>query len=291
MGFQSTVNVNQAPAVAGDFASQNPRASVLAAAGQLVAPSGGLTVGNFCFVNPADGTVHTAYSSGYQVGILGRNSQGLITVFLGESSMVVPQGFPVTLFDEGDFYAKFAGGATAGQAVYADENTGAPVAGSATDTATGTIGYAGTASFATNVMTLVTTTNGVPLVGDVVVSAGVTAGTTVTAAIDATHYTLSTAPGTIATQAATTTSLFAHVTAILTGALNVGDPITGTGVTGGTTITSVPAAGGVGNYGVSIAQTAAGPTLTVTNGNVATGFTARSNANAGELAIISSWGV
>ena len=125
MGFQTTVNAQPAPAVAGDFASQNPRASVLAAAGQLVAPTGGLIVGNFAFVNPADGTVHQGYTSGYQIGFLARNSQGLITTFLADSSQVVPAGFMVTLFDAGEFYAKFAAAApTPGVPVYASTTDG-----------------------------------------------------------------------------------------------------------------------------------------------------------------------
>lgn len=291
MGFQTKVNSKAAPGVAGDFASVNPRASVLATEGQLVAPAGGLRVGNFAFVNPADGTVHQNYVSGYQVGFLGRNQQGLITLFLAESTQIVPQGFMVTLFAEGEFWARFAGGATAGQAVYADENTGAAVSGSATDTVTASAGYTGTASFATNVMTLVTTTAGVVNVGDAVTSAGVAAGTTVLAKVDATHFTLSTAPGTIATQAASTTSVVLNVTAILTGALSVGDILSGSGVTAGTTITSTPPAGGVGSYGISVAQNFAATTVTVVSGNVATGFNVRSNCLAGEIAQISTWGV
>lgn len=125
MGFQTTVNSQPAPAVSGDFASQNPRANVLAAAGQLVAPAGGLIVGHFAFVNPADGTVHQGYTSGYQIGFLARNSQGLITTFLADSSQVVPQGFMVTLFDEGEFYTTFAvAGPTAGVPVYANTTDG-----------------------------------------------------------------------------------------------------------------------------------------------------------------------
>lgn len=127
MSFQTTVNTLQAPAVNGDFASQNPRANVLAAAGQLVAPASGLSVGKFCFVNPADGTVHAAYTSGYQIGFLARNAQGLITAFLAESSMVVPQGFMVTLFDSGEFYAAFPVAApTPGVPVYAAMADGTP---------------------------------------------------------------------------------------------------------------------------------------------------------------------
>ncbi len=304
MGFQTSVNAQPAPAVAGDFASQNPRASVLAAAGQLVAPAGGLIVGHFAFVNPADGTVHQSYASGYQIGFLARESQALITAFLAEGTMVVPQGFMVTLYDEGEFYAYFGNGATAGQTVYADETTGAAISGAGSPTSvTGSIGFTGTASFATNVMTVVTQTAGSLIeVGDTVTSAGVTGGTTVTALLSGTPgavgstYSLSTAPGTIATQAATTTSTTLNVSAVGTGALSVGDVLSGTNITAGTTVAAFgTGTGGVGTYIVSVPGGGqlhtASEAITVPAGNVATNYLVRSNANPGELAIISSWGI
>lgn len=292
-GFQNVINAKAPPAIAGDFASVNPRASVLATEGNLVAGVGGLAVGNFAFVNPADQSVHQNYVNGYQIGFLSRVQQGLITQFLGLATMAVPRGFMVTLHDQGEFFAAFAGGATAGQTVYADETTGAAISGSATDTVTASAGYTGTASFATSVMTVVTATAGVVSVGDTVTSAGVAAGTTVTSFGTGTGgvgtYNLSTAPGTIATQAATTSSVNLRVTAVLTGALSVGDVLSGSGVTAGTTITSVPPAGGAGIYGLSVAQNFASTTVTVVNGNIVTGYKVVSNALAGELAIISSW--
>src|SRR5579862_2062864 len=102
MPFQTVINDQQAPAVAGDFASCNPFANVLAGPGALVAPAGGLIVGNFAWVGP-QGQVSQSFVAGWQLGFLGRNEQALITEFLGEATMVVPQGFMVTLFNEGDF--------------------------------------------------------------------------------------------------------------------------------------------------------------------------------------------
>jgi len=297
MGFQTVVNAQPAPAVAGDFASQNPRHNTLAAAGQLVAPAGGLIVGNFFFINPATGLCSQSYGNGYtQIAFLARNSQGLITHFLEDSSMRVPQGFMVVGFDGGDFYAKFDSGIAAGATVYADEVTGAP-SNIATNSVTGSVGFAGTASFATDVMTVVTqTANSLIEVGDVVTSAGVTAGTTVTALLSGTPgavgstYSLSTTPGTIATQAATTASNVLNVTAVASGGLSVGDTISGTNVTAGTTIASIlTGAGGVGTYLLNIpggvpfhtaSETITGPA------NVATVFTATSTAAVGELAVI-----
>ena len=303
MGFQTVVNANPAPAVKGDFASQNPRANVLAAAGQLVAPAGGLTVGHFAFVNPADGTVHQNYAAGYQIGFLGREQQGLITQFLGEASFVVPQGFMITLYDQGEFYAVFGGGATAGQTVYADENTGRPVSGSATDTVTGVAGATGTLTTnvtagTANQATINALSAGTVFVGDVVSSANVPAGTTVTGFVSGTGgagsvITMSAAATSAAGPTAfTTTSTTLNVTAVLTGALSVGDILSGTGVTAGTTIVGLgTGSGGVGTYVLSSAQNFAATTVTVVNGNIATNFKVRSNCNPGEIAIISTWGV
>lgn len=282
MPFQKTINNTQAPGVAGDFASTNPFSSVLAGPGALVAPAGGLTVGNFAWVGPA-GQVSQSFVAGWQIGFLGRNEQALITEFLGEFTMVVPEGFMVTLFDGGDFWAYFADGATALATVYADEDTGAPQM-QATNTATGSVGFTGTASFATDVMTVVTQTAGsIISVGDVVTSATVAGGTTILqqltgapGAVGST-YLLSTSPGTIATQAATTASDVLNVTASLTGGLSVGDVITGTGVTAGTSIAALgTGTGGVGTYILAIpggvpfhtaSETITGPA------NAATGFT------------------
>jgi hypothetical protein len=282
MPFQATINNTQAPGVRGDFASTNPFSSVLAGPGALVAPAGGLVVGNFAWVGPA-GQVSQSYQAGWQIGFLGRNEQALITQFLGEYTLVVPEGFMVTLFDGGDFWAYFADGATALATVYADEDTGAPQMQS-TNSFTGSVGFTGTASFATDVMTVVTQTAGSIIeVGDVVTSATVTSGTTVTALLSGTPgavgstYSLSTSPGTIVTQAATTASATLNVTAVADGGLSIGDVISGSGVTAGTQIASFgTGTGGVGTYGLLIpggvpfhtaSETITGPS------NISTGFT------------------
>ncbi len=106
-------------------------------------------------------------------------------------------------------------------------------------------------------------------------------------------YALSTTPGTIATQAATTTSNTLVVTAISAGSINVGDVISGTGITAGTTIAALgTGVGGLGTYIISGAPVyTASETITVPTGAVDTGFKVRTNCLPGELAIISSWGV
>ena len=133
MPFPNTVNRLQAPGVKGDFASTNPYSSIVAGPGALVAPEGGLLVGNFAWVGPA-GQVSQSFVSGYQIGFCQRNEQALITEFLGESTLLIPAGFMVTLINGGDLWAEFATGATPGMKVYADPNDGAPIAANSTPT-------------------------------------------------------------------------------------------------------------------------------------------------------------
>lgn len=104
MGFQSSVNITPAPAVAGDFASSNPRASVVAGEAGFVAGSGGVTVGRFAWVD-ADGVTVTNAGSGKPAGFVHREQQAMITTYLTESGNVIPEGMAVTLMRTGDYYA------------------------------------------------------------------------------------------------------------------------------------------------------------------------------------------
>ena len=284
MPFQATVNNQPAPGVRGDFASTNPFSSVTAAPGALVAPAGGLAVGNFAWVGPL-GQVSQAYVSGYALGFLGRNEQALITQFLGEASLVVPEGFMVTLFNGGDFWAYFANGATAGAAVYVDETTGAPQMQS-TNSFTGEIGFTGTGSLSsvTGNLTLVANTSGIITVGDVVSGTGVVSGTTITGLVSGTPnqagavYSLSVAPTTETTEAITTASNVLNITAVADGGLSVGDVISGSGVTTGTSIASfITGTGGIGTYGLlipgGVPVNTASETITGPSNTAATGWT------------------
>lgn len=301
--FPTKVNLRQAPAVAGDFASQNPRASVLAGQGALVAPASGLIVGNFAFVaKSANGdVVSQSYASGDEIGFLGREQQALITLYLAGDSLVVPQGFMVTLYSEGDFYAYFGNGATPGSTVYADESTGAPTT-SAGTSVTGEIGFTGTAALSTLVsqaqMTLATITSGIVTVGDIVSGTG-TASNVVQSLFSGVAntvgavYNLSGAVTTEAAEAITTASSTLNVTAIGSGSLSVGDPISGTNITAGTTISSFgTGTGGVGAYGLNIPGGVpvhtASETITGST-NVATNWKVASFSNPGELSKISTW--
>lgn len=122
MGFQKDIRIQPAPAVEGDFASANPRASVLAGEGSLIAGTGGAIVGRFAWAD-ANGEVTNA-GAGAPTGFIHREQQALITEWLGETSMLVPEGLAITLHNEGDFWVKTLTAATVGQKVFASNTTG-----------------------------------------------------------------------------------------------------------------------------------------------------------------------
>jgi hypothetical protein len=105
MGFQTTVNLQQAPAVEGDFASTNPRASVISPESGFVAGAAGVTVGQFAWVQ-ADGVTVLNTGTGVPNGYVHREQQALITTYLAEGGMVIPAGFMVTLQRTGDYFDK-----------------------------------------------------------------------------------------------------------------------------------------------------------------------------------------
>lgn len=150
--FQRSVNAQPAPAVEGDFASANPRRSMLAGPGELTAGALGVIVGRFGFARASTGVVQNAsYGGGIpqRVGFIQRNQPAVITPWLGAATMTVQSGLELTLFDAGDFWARFAAGATLGQKVWASI-----VDGSAIASATAPAGPAITASLTANVMTV-----------------------------------------------------------------------------------------------------------------------------------------
>jgi hypothetical protein len=116
--FQKTINQYLAPAVEGDFASANPRATLLAGEGALVAGSLGVIVGRFAWA--AAGVAKSFWQASSQIGFIHRDAQALITAWLDGDSLTIPAGMGVTAFTQGDFWGRFAGGATIGQKVYAN---------------------------------------------------------------------------------------------------------------------------------------------------------------------------
>jgi hypothetical protein len=133
MGFQTKVNYQQAPAVAGDFASANTTTSMVAGEGQLTAGADGVTVGVFAWADPVTGEVSNTKMSGGRIGFVHREGQARITQWMGEAGNTIQAGQAMTLMTNGDFWVLAPNGATVGDAVLANDTTGA-VAASGTDT-------------------------------------------------------------------------------------------------------------------------------------------------------------
>lgn len=126
MSFQKTLNRDLPRGVAGDFASTNPRNSMLAGEGSLVAGQP-LTVGQFAFADLKTGKVAGTFTAGLRVGFVHRNNQAVVS--LGQSaSMIIPTGKEVALFSAGDFYAVAPAAVEPNDPVYALDATGAVAA-------------------------------------------------------------------------------------------------------------------------------------------------------------------
>lgn len=179
MPFQTVVNTNPAPAVAGDFASANPRASVLAGEGTFVAGPAGVTVGVFARAKNSTGVVTNAHPGApCLTGFVQRDQLALITVWLAEASMLVPAGIEITLMAKGDYWAKFVAGAAIGQKVFAYYTDGTLVAGTAGSPPAGAVV---TGAIAATTLTVSGVSSGALAVGMPLSGANVTAGTYITA--------------------------------------------------------------------------------------------------------------
>jgi hypothetical protein len=304
-GFQQQINIQPAPAVVGDFASADPRASVLAGPGQLVAGPNGLTLGRFAWLDSTY-TQASNTGSGPPAGFAGRMSNwgALITNFLGETSMTILRGMIVTLHREGDFWVLNSGTTEVvpNQKAYAQFGTGlvtfgatgAPPAGASV---TGSIAAGSgsvTGTITDNVMNVTAVGSGSIQVGGTLTGTGVAAGTSVVAQLSGTPNGIGTYQVSVPGQAvASTTITEAHgvmtVTAVGSGTLVNGQTLTGTGVTAGTTITApVTGAGGLGTYIVN-SPTVVGSTTLTAAGAIETKWLSASFAAPGELVKMTSW--
>lgn len=142
MPFQNQVGVEPALGVPGDFASMNPYASYPAGEGALIAGAGGVTIGAFAWVQADGSTVLNKPPSGSTAapdGFVHRNLTGQIADLFDESSMVIPEGFPVTLMTAGDYWAVTSTAATRGQKVFASSTNGTVSTGAAGATVEGSV--------------------------------------------------------------------------------------------------------------------------------------------------------
>jgi len=173
-GFQSVVNNELPIGVAGDFAGANIKATVSAPPFGFVAPAEGTTVGCFAWGNPATGLASNYYVPNAALGFVHRENNGLITTFLGISTLQVLAGNMVTLYNQGDFMGIFSGAATVGQKVYADPLTGALTANATGNAVTASSTASSLAT--TGILTVGATLTGTITVGMVVTGTGIPDG-------------------------------------------------------------------------------------------------------------------
>lgn len=157
MPFQTHMNIDPPQAWPGDFASANPRYTTIGGEGACRAGAA-LTAATFAWLQP-DGVTVLNSGTGTPDGFIRRGGQGNIPNYLGNSSMVIPKGFPVTVFASGDVYMKSPGATTRGGAVYCDA-TGVLADSAATGAIKTNFIYA-TAVTAAGQMVVITTVPGV----------------------------------------------------------------------------------------------------------------------------------
>lgn len=312
-GFQTSVAYNPAPAVEGDFASSNPRKVVLAGPGGLVAGTQGLTVGRFAWLSyqfiDADEAPAVAdnFGSGAPAGFVHREQQGLLTTYLQESGMLVPGGFPVTLFDSGDFWVKNSGAALAqvgmkayanyadGKVTFAAASAPATASGSASSVAAST--SSSTGSINDNILTLTAIGSGTIYPGTTISGTGVATGTKIVKQVlpllsgeavgGIGRYTVSIPEQSVASTTISGTYGTLTVGGTVAGTWGVGGSITGTGISVTTYVTALgTGTGGAGTYVVDVNTVVSSTAITLAL-NYETKWYARSAGIANELIKIS----
>lgn len=140
MGFPTKINYNWAAGFPGGIASANPRRSAIPGSLGFRAGTGGVSVGAFGWVQ-ADGVTVLNKPVGTEAptGFVLRDQTGLITEYLGESTMTLLDGWNVQLMTGGDYFAVATTAATAGQAVYASTTDGTLTTGAAGTVPDGTV--------------------------------------------------------------------------------------------------------------------------------------------------------
>lgn len=308
--FQTQVSAALAPAVEGDFASANQnKYSALAGPGGIVAGASGLYQARFAWLDytnvDADGAPAIANNtgSGVPAGFVRRDQQALDTTFLSKASMLMPQGFPVTIFESGDFWAKNSGTSQAlpGMKAYAAYKDGtitfAATGSAATASVTGAVTastFDVTGSIEGNVLTVTAVTSGTVVNGATISGTGIATGTKIVSQLSGTTggigtYAVNIAEQTVASTTVSGTYGSLDVTAVASGVLGVGDVLTaGTGAVVGTAITQLlTGTGGTGTYVVDNNTAVTSATLTFAT-NVETKWTCRSSGLPGEIVKMSS---
>ena len=310
---QQSVNITQAPAVAGDFASTNPRHTALTPAdGAFQAGLSGCTIGLFAWIDSL-GNYLNNFGSGTPNAFIARTQEALITTYASPYGSTIPAGFMVgNAFDRGDFWVSNAGSTAAlpGMKAYANFTTGAVSfnwTGNATTATTATTGAtvaAGTAATLTGTITAagVLTATGVTntIYPGAVLSGGTAlAGTYITAQLSGTTggagtYSVYPSEQTAGVTATTATPAVLNTGTMSSGTVAVGDSVVSTSVSAsGTLVGAIVTASVTTNQwvlapaqGQAAVGTVASSTIVLAT-NIETKWYAKSNGTQYELVKIS----
>ncbi len=239
MGFASIVNVQGAPAVAGDFCDANTgiQTTVDFGPGGALAGSAGVKVGSFVWADSTNTVVNNT-GTGPVTGFIHRDQLAIITTYLADNTLTMYPGSAQTVFNGGGFWAKQNGSSavTIGMPCYASYADGSTIFASSVPTS-------GSATSAT-VAKIVSASTG--------------------AAIPAT------APSFTASISGTTMTVTAVAAGTVVGAgqvLSGGNSTTGIIDTNTTVVAYVSGTnGGAGVYTVNISQNILSTTVTATGG-------------------------
>lgn len=314
--FPSQVNVAQAPAVAGDFASKNPRYSYDAGPAGLVAGPAGVTVARFAWATApmdGDGAPAVVANTGFGLpsGFVHREQQALITTYLAASGNVIQPGFGLTLMTSADFWVKNDGSnlVTPGMKAYANfadgkvtfAATASPTGGgtsTASTVAAGTSSVVGSIAGATppggtSILTVTTVNSGVVYPGTTLSGTGVATGQQIVSQVlpliagealgGIGRYNLRIAQAVAASTTVSGTYGLLTIGGTVAGTYGVGQSISGTNVVAGTSIrAAISGTGGAGTYVVDN-NTVVASTAINSASNIETKYIARSTGLPGEL--------
>jgi hypothetical protein len=321
--FPNQVNTIQAPAVEGDFATANPRATVLAGEGALVSGNGvingalvsGIVVGRFGWLSYAGidsdnaPAIVNTFGAGLPAGLVHREQIGLITAYLATSSMVLLKGQQAVLFNSVDLWIKNTGAALAqvGMKAFANFADGTayfaaagatPPGGSGSASSIAAATFTATGSIADNVLTVTNVGAGSLYGGATFSGTGVATGTQIVSQLTSSEsggalagkgtYALSIPGQTVASTTLSGTYGVLTIGGTVVAGLGAGQTISGSSVVTGTKIYQqlTGTTGAAGTYVVDN-NTVVSSTAITSQASIETKWICRSSGATNELVKVS----
>lgn len=321
--FPNQVNTMQAPAQEGDFASANPRSTVLAGEGGLVSGQGvingalvaGIVVARWAWLsyqnadNDSAPAVIDTFGTGQPAGLVHREQIGLITQYLATSSLVLLQGQQAVAFNSVDLWVKNRGAnlAQVGMKAFANFADGStyfaaagttPPGGSGDASSIAAATFSATGSINGNVLSVTAVGAGVLYAGASFSGTGVATGTKIVEQLTSTEvggalggkgtYAVSIPEQSVASTALSGTYGVLTVGGTVVAGFGAGQSISGTNVVAGTKVGQqlTGTAGAAGTYVVDN-NAVVGSTAITSQASIETKWYAKSAGLAGETVKIS----